>query len=122
MKKIVMLCSVVLMTVTASAQEKNKKTAFEVSGNCEMCKERIEKAAIKVKGVKYASWDIPSKQLSVIMDERKCSVMDVKKAVAAVGHDTKEVKAEAEVYKNLHPCCQYVREGEEDNGHEPHQD
>lgn len=112
MKKIIILFSLMLMAVTVSAQEKNKKVTFEVNGQCDMCKVRIEKAAIKVKGVKYASWDIPSKQLSMIMDERKCSETDVKKAIAAVGHDTKAIKATDEAYKNLHECCKYERESQ----------
>ena len=110
MKNIIVLFGIMLMAVTVSAQEKNKRVAFEVNGKCDMCKTRIEKAAVKVKGVKYASWDIPSKQLSLIMDERKCSETDVKKALAAVGHDTKEIKATDEVYENLHMCCKYERE------------
>lgn len=117
MKKIIVLFSAILLSVTLSAQEKpkatlskNKKETFEVKGNCEMCKARIEKAALTVKGVKYALWDIPSNQLTVIRDENKCTQTDVKKAIAGVGHDTKEVKANDEVYENLPFCCLY-REG-----------
>jgi hypothetical protein len=35
--------------------------------------------------------------------------LDVKKAVAKVGHDTDEVKATDEEYDNLHGCCKYER-------------
>lgn len=112
--KIVLIVAGFLTLMGATAQDKNKKTSFEVMGNCQMCKTRIEKATIKVKGVKYAHWDIPSKQLSLIMDERKCSEMEVKKAVAAVGHDTDSVTATDEAYRQLDPCCRY-REG--DGGH-----
>ena len=42
-----------------------------MSGNCEMCKKRIEKAALTVKGVKTASWDIPSNVISVIYDSKQ---------------------------------------------------
>lgn len=114
MKKIIVLFSALLLSLTLSAQEKpktkllkNKKETFEVKGNCEMCKARIEKAALTVKGVKYALWDIPTDQITIIRDENKCSQMDVQKAIAGVGHDTKEVKANDEVYKNLAFCCQY---------------
>jgi mercuric ion binding protein len=114
MKISLLFAGLLLMMNLAFAQEKNKKTSFEVKGNCEMCKARIEKASLKVKGVKYASWDIPSHYLSLIIDERKCSEIDVKKAVAAVGHDTDVVKATDEAYQQLDPCCQY-RHG--DGGH-----
>ena len=118
MKKIVILFSLVLMITSVSAQEKavsstadkNKKVAFEVDGVCMMCKARIEKAALKTKGIKYASWDVDTHQLSLIMDESKCSEMQAKKAIAAVGHDAGGVIADNEVYENLMPCCLYRSE------------
>lgn len=89
------------------SQEKSKSKSFEVKGNCWMCKNRIEKTAIKMKGVKFASWNVETKQLKVIIDERKCSVSDVQKKIASVGHDTGEFASPKEVYDNLPACCQY---------------
>jgi len=97
----------ILFTAISFAQEKNKKLTMEVDGVCEMCKTRIEKAALGVKGVKYALWDVPSHQLSLILDERKTNAMAVKTALVAVGHDTKELKASDEAYNKVHPCCRY---------------
>ncbi|WP_066223648.1 heavy-metal-associated domain-containing protein [Formosa haliotis] len=88
-------------------KQKNKSIVIQVMGNCGMCKSRIEKASIKVKGVKYASWDIPSKELSLVIDERKCSPIDIKKAIAAVGHDTDLEIARDAVYNELPPCCKF---------------
>lgn len=103
-----MIVLVLLLTTSMTfAQEKNKKVTMEVDGVCEMCKMRIEKAALGVKGVKYASWDIPSHQLSLIMDERKTNTMEVKTALVAVGHDTKELKATEDAYNKVMPCCKY---------------
>ena len=51
--------------------EKTNKVQFEVTGNCIMCKKRIEKSALISKGVKYASWDIPSNQLTLIYNSKK---------------------------------------------------
>jgi len=52
---------VILITsfdLTAQVDRDNDSTiAFKVFGNCEMCKERIEKAA-KGKGVIKVNWDI----------------------------------------------------------------
>ena len=45
----------------------------------------------------------------LIIDETKCSVEDVQKAIAKVGHDAGKIKAEDEVYNNLHGCCKYDR-------------
>jgi copper chaperone CopZ len=119
MKKILVLFSLMLMITSVSAQEKNKKVSFEVDGVCGMCKNRIEKAAIQTKGVKYASWDVKSHQLSLIMDERKCSEAQVKESIVAVGHDVEGKLADDEVYENLMTCCLYRSETIQEE-HEQH--
>ncbi|MDW5290170.1 heavy-metal-associated domain-containing protein [Formosa sp. PL04] len=95
------------MQIQAQNKEKNKKISIEVKGNCGMCKARIEKAATKVKGVKYVNWNIPSKELILILDENKCTLIEVEEAIANVGHDTDLEKANNKVYNNLPPCCKY---------------
>jgi hypothetical protein len=45
----------------------------------------------------------------LIINEEKCSLIDVKNAIAKVGHDTDEVKATDEDYEKLHGCCMYLR-------------
>jgi hypothetical protein len=107
MKKVITIIAFVIFTATSFAQEKNRKMTMEVDGVCEMCKVRIEKAALGVKGVKYALWDIPSHQLSLIIDERKTDPMQIKTALVAVGHDTKELKATEDAYNSVMPCCKY---------------
>ncbi len=116
MKKIVLAVLMALVTGVTFAQEKNKKLTMEVDGKCDMCKTRIEKAALGVKGVKYAMWDIPSHELSLIIDERKTDPMQVKAALVAVGHDTKELKATQEAYDGVHPCCKYREDSSDDSG------
>lgn len=103
---------VFIVALSAQGQEKKNKNAkhdIEVNGNCEMCQKRIEKAAFSVKGVKSAVYHIDDKILHLIINEDKCSILDVKKAVAKVGHDTDEVKATIAAYDNLHSCCHYER-------------
>lgn len=111
MKKILLIIGILLIGISTQAQEKNKnaKITFEVNGICEMCKERIEKAALKTKGVKFANWSIETHLLQLILDERKTDEITVHKNIAAVGHDTKKVKATDEAYNNLHNCCMYNR-------------
>jgi|SRR5690606_19203466 len=114
MKKYLLLLLAVLGTVVSTqAQEKKNKNAkvdVEVKGNCDMCKKRIEKAAFTVKGVKSATWHADDQMLHLIIDENKTDALKVQQAVAKVGHDTKQVKATDEDYKNLHGCCLYDRE------------
>jgi hypothetical protein len=45
----------------------------------------------------------------LVIDETKCSAVDVAKAIAKVGHDTGSVKADDAVYEKLHGCCNYER-------------
>lgn len=110
MRKLMMILLLIGMVIPASAQKnKNAKYTVEVAGNCGQCKKRIEKAALSVEGVKMAAWDEDTKVLSVMINEEKTSMDKVEKAVAAVGHDTKNVRAKDEDYENLHHCCKYDR-------------
>ncbi len=112
MKNIIVGVLLVFAVFTSSAQEiknKNAKIEFHVSGNCEMCKKRIEKAALSVSGVKSSDWHMDCGTLYLIVNEQKTDVTTIQKAIAAVGHDTGEFKASKEVYEALHSCCQYDR-------------
>ena len=112
MKKIVvgiMLLFVVFSSQAQQPKSKNAKYTIEVNGICDLCKKRIEKAAFSVSGVKLAVWDVETHQLNLILNEEKCTILEVKSALAKVGHDTDEVKATDEIYNNLHGCCHYER-------------
>ncbi|PDH46056.1 MAG: metal transporter [Flavobacteriales bacterium MED-G15] len=110
MKKILII--LLLLPLTMAAQEDQKKVTkaqFTVDGNCKMCKKTIEKAALSVKGVEMASWDVPSNQLSLVYDPNKAELDAVHMAVAKSGYDTSEVKAKEKDYEALPNCCQYDR-------------
>lgn len=94
----------------SQTKKKNVKTTFWVNGQCDMCQARIQKVALSTKGVKMANWHIESKMLTVIYNQKKCSLNDIKNNIVAVGHDMKDVRASDDNYKNLHFCCQYERE------------
>ena len=108
MKKILFI--LLLVPVFSFSQEEKSKTSraqFTVLGQCEMCKDRIEKATFKIKGVKYSSWSIPKNKLSIIYNSNKVSLNYIKNQIAETGHDTDEVLATDEAYENLHDCCKY---------------
>jgi len=115
MKTLIVTSLFLIMSFLGFSQEKNKKMSFEVDGVCEMCKMRIEKTALGVPGVKFASWDIPSHELSLVVDERKTNSMAIKTALVEVGHDTKELKATQEAYDAIHPCCRYRDDNSDDS-------
>jgi Cu(I)/Ag(I) efflux system membrane fusion protein len=80
---------------------------FKVSGNCEMCKERIETAAKSVSGVASAEWSTETKLLHISFDSGKTNIDAIQKAIAQSGHDTEKYKAPDNVYKELPECCLY---------------
>lgn len=107
MRKLVLFGLLLFLGVTLNAQNKNAKAIIKVDGICLMCKDRIEKASIKTKGVKSAVWNVYSHELSLIYDERKTDLTSIQASIAAVGHDTQKIIATDEAYASLHPCCKY---------------
>lgn len=113
--KNLMIAMALLIGTIGYAQNKNAKAMIEVDGVCMMCKERIEKAAIKSKGVKSANWDVKTHELKLIYDENKIDLKTIQQNIADVGHDTKEIKATDEAYHSVHPCCFYRDEAVQDD-------
>lgn len=110
MKKVLSIFLFFGLFFAVQAQNKGNKNAKHevlVEGVCGMCKQRIEKAAYGVKGVKMATWDSATKELSLVLNERITDLDKVEHAIAAVGHDTEHVKADDEVYHSIDSCCQY---------------
>lgn len=84
-----------------------KMEMLAVSGSCGMCKERIEKTALSVVGVKEASWDAGSQQLHLRFDPAKAELKQIGRLLAAEGHDNGLEKAADSVYNELPSCCLY---------------
>ena len=90
------------------AAVKNMATAtFPVSGNCGMCKARIEKAARSVPGVISAVWDMKTKTVKAQFDGDATKTAEIQKAIARSGHDSGKYKADDNVYSALPECCLY---------------
>lgn len=93
---------------TTSAHGKDTKHAMlGVKGACEMCKDRIEKAAKSVDGVVSAHYDLKGQKLHLDFDQRKTDLDKISKAIAKVGHDTDKHKADDATYNALPGCCHY---------------
>lgn len=114
MRTLLAMALVAVMGISANAQNKNAKYDLHVKGNCGQCKERIEKAAYSVKGVKMADWNEETQNLHIILNETKNNVAAVEDAIVAVGHDTNEKRADDKVYAALHSCCLYDRDEQDD--------
>ena len=109
-KTILMLLSMlILFSVNMHAKDAITKTSFKISGNCEMCKERIEKAA-KIEGVKNAIWNQETHILTVAFVPTKTTLDQIQQNIANAGYDTPMFKSTEENYKKLPQCCQYSKE------------
>lgn len=78
-----------------------------VDGLCGMCKNRIEKEALKVEGVGAVNYNVFKNILSVVPSSLKFDNDNLQMAIAGIGHDTEKYKADSLVYESLHECCHY---------------
>ena len=97
-------------------KDRNSKIAYKgkleekkikVSGNCDMCKSRIETITKTVHGVISANWSIDAKILTVQFDPSMTSSDFVQQKIAEAGHDTEKYHATDEAYNKLPECCLY---------------
>ncbi|WP_407480582.1 TonB-dependent receptor domain-containing protein [Elizabethkingia meningoseptica] len=91
-----------------TAQNTLKKESFTVQGACEICKDRIEKAA-KTKGVKSAQWSTETHILTVEYNPEVANTDQILQKVADAGHDNEKYHAKDDVYNKLPSCCHYSR-------------
>jgi periplasmic mercuric ion binding protein len=102
------IVSCLIISLGAFAQ-KEKTETFKVSGECNMCKKKIEKAA-KEAGASYASWSPETKVLKVTYNVSTSSTAAIQQTIANSGYDTPQFKAPEDAYKALDECCQYERQ------------
>jgi len=103
---------VMMSFCSATLFAQSKTDTVKVWGNCDDCKETIEKAA-KEAGAVSADWNMDNYLLVINYAADKTSMLDIEKSVAAVGYDTQDVKADDAAYKKLPKCCRYKREGDD---------
>ena len=110
--KYIIIISLFFSTLCFSQQSnlKSLNVSFLVKGVCEMCKDRIEKGTIKLKGVKYVNWDIISNNVSLIYNSKKTNLDNIHKAISLLGHSTNKYNAPSEIYNSLPDCCLYENE------------
>lgn len=96
----------VMVAFTTLGFAQSKTESFQVSGNCGMCKTRIEKAA-KEAGASEAKWDAATQQLTITYTSSTTNAAKIQEKIAAVGHDNAGFKATMDVYNKLPGCCKY---------------
>jgi hypothetical protein len=99
----------VMMAVAFTTSAQTKSDTLKVSGECGMCKKKIEKAA-KDAGASFALWDVDTKILTVKYNSTTTNTAKIEQKIAKTGYDTPDYRAKDEDYKKLDKCCQYERE------------
>lgn len=106
--RIFSIAALLMAAASISYGQKTKTETFKVSGNCGMCKTKIEKAA-KEAGASDAKWDVDKKEITVKYNSSSTNTAKIQQQIAAVGYDNVGFKATDEVYNKLHGCCKYDR-------------
>jgi mercuric ion binding protein len=96
-----------LAMTNLSIAQKVKTETFKVSGECGMCKKKIE-AAAKNAGATYALWS-PQTKLLKVSYASATGVSVIQQRIAGAGYDTPDYKATDDAYNALDVCCQYER-------------
>lgn len=100
--------SLVFVSLASMGFAQTKTETLKVSGECSLCKKKIESAAKKA-GASYALWDVDSKELTIKYNSTSTNTANIEKAIAAGGYDTPDFKTTDEAYNKLDKCCQYER-------------
>jgi mercuric ion binding protein len=101
-------------TMVSFSQGAARTESVPVSGNCGMCKAKIEKAA-KDAGASSAVWSEKTKTLIIKYNSSTTNTAKIEQSVADAGYDTRDVKATNEAYHKLSACCQYDRAGNDNS-------
>ena len=94
--------------VSMVAVAQTKTETFKVSGNCGMCKSKIEKTA-KAAGATEASWDEDTKNLTITYASSTTNTAKIQQKIADVGYDNVGFKSTMEAYNKLPGCCKYEK-------------
>ncbi len=104
MKKLIIMCLMAIVSVSMYA-EKQAVTLFVKDMECNTCKGKVEKVLAYERGVKKLNFNVAAHTVTVIFDDKKCSVEKLQSALL------KYLKYTSEVYNpKMHgggkaACC-----------------
>lgn len=104
---IILIALVTLFTTNVKAQKSNETAEIKVktSAQCEMCKQRLEKAMAYEKGIKSSTLDVETAILTVVFKPNKTSPEIIRKSISETGYDADTILAKEKAYENLPDCC-----------------
>ncbi len=83
----------------------NQEISIATSVQCDMCKDKIEKALGLTKGIKTANVDVEAQTVKVTFNSTQVSADDIKQVISKTGYDADDVKADKGSYDKLPRCC-----------------
>jgi hypothetical protein len=104
MKKIISLFAFIILSITGSKAQIIESKII-TSGQCEHCKETIEKNIRFEKGVKKVAFDEKTHVVTVKYDETKTNLKDIQIAISKLGYDADSISADPKAYEKLNACC-----------------
>lgn len=110
------IISVAITALQATAQKNTEKIEILTSAQCEMCKNRIETAMAFEKGIISSELNLETKVLTVIYKIGKTTPDKIRIAINKVGYDADGTPANVKAYNKLPPCCKKP----DDPGHISH--
>ncbi|MFT6718029.1 MAG: copper chaperone CopZ [Sphingobacteriales bacterium] len=98
---------IILVGLLASCSTSNQLGGqFLVAGNCGMCTNNIQTAALSEPGVKKAKYQLDKNLLQLQFDSSKTSLENIQKRVAESGYSTALFYRDSTAHANLPACCQ----------------
>ncbi len=118
MKKLIILIAAIICIASVSwGQQAPKKKGIQTvtistpSVQCGMCKKRIESYLKREDGIQSVDVNYKTKKTKVTYVAERTNVENIKTAIANVGYDAEDVKANEESYDKLSKCCKKPEDG-----------
>lgn len=96
---------ITMMMFVGFSYAQTSTAVIQTSAECGSCKKRIEGKLNYTNGVKFAELDMATKKVTVKYNEKKISLMEVKKVISETGYAADEVAAVPEAVEKLPTCC-----------------
>jgi copper chaperone CopZ len=118
MKKLILTLIVAVLSLTAAqAQQKSNVETIDIQMPrfcCPSLTPIIEKCLAFERGVKEFSVNEEDKYVTVTFNTKKTNQEKIEKALAAIGVETPNCKANVKAVDKLPACCQAAAKGERD--------
>lgn len=79
---------------------------IKTNAQCGECKDRLESNLSVMKGVKSATFDLSTKNVTIVFNPGKTSAAKLRTAISKIGYDADDVKADPKAQGRLPKCCQ----------------